>query len=65
MKSHPTSIENLPVNEPGNPTDDGCIQATAGRDEEPEGTTARHQKSDSAGNIQTPEDARGMPGYPH
>lgn len=52
------------MHEPGNSTDDGCIQVTAGRDEEPDATTVLDHKSDSAGNIQTPEEAHGMPSYP-
>lgn len=64
MKPHPTSIENLPVNDLGDPNDDGCILGTAGHDEDPNATTDCDHESDSAGNVQTPEDAHGLPGYP-
>lgn len=64
MKPHPTSTQNLPENDPGLPNDDGCILGTAGRDEDPNATTDWDHESDSAGNVLTPEDARGLPGYP-
>ncbi|MBC3346846.1 hypothetical protein HU811_09395 [Pseudomonas sp. SWRI196] len=47
-----------------NPNDDGFVLGTAGRDEDPNAAPAyaidrRHERDEL-----TPEDARGMPGYP-
>ncbi|SCZ35913.1 MULTISPECIES: hypothetical protein [unclassified Pseudomonas] len=47
-----------------NPNDDGFVLGTAGRDEDPNAAPAyaidrRHDRDEL-----TPEDARGMPGYP-
>lgn len=47
-----------------NPNDDGWVLGTAGRDEDPNAAPAyaidrRHERDEL-----TPEDARGMPGYP-
>jgi hypothetical protein len=64
MKAHPSTTENLPTNESGNLNNDGCILVSAGFDDAQNATTNWDQDSDSAGNIQTPEDAHGMPGYP-
>ncbi|MHC8333543.1 hypothetical protein [Pseudomonas sp. LB3P25] len=64
MKPHSTSTQNLPENDSSHPNDDGCILGTAGRDEDPNATTDWDHESDSAGNVLTPEDARGLPGYP-
>jgi hypothetical protein len=64
MKAHPSTTENLPTNESGNLNNDGCILVSAGLDDAQNATTNWDQDSDSAGNIQTPEDAHGMPGYP-
>ncbi|MDT8907749.1 hypothetical protein V9K90_11370 [Pseudomonas sp. CCNWLW56] len=49
---------------PDNPNDDGFVLGTAGRDEDPNAAPAyatdrRHDRDEL-----TPEDARGMPGYP-
>jgi hypothetical protein len=49
---------------PANPNDDGFVLGTAGRDEDPNAAPAyaidrRHERDEL-----TPEDARGMPGYP-
>jgi hypothetical protein len=64
VKPHPSSNKNAPVENLGNPNDDGCVLGTAGRDEDPNATTDWDHESDSAGNVQTPDDAHGMPGYP-
>ena len=63
MKPHPASTENHPSNESGNSNNDGCILVSAGLDDAQDATTNWDQDSDSAGNVQTPEDAHGMPGY--
>ncbi|CAN1595242.1 hypothetical protein LOY35_02310 [Pseudomonas sp. B21-028] len=47
-----------------NPNDDGWVLGTAGRDEDPNAAPAyaidrRHERDEL-----TPEDARGLPGYP-
>ena len=47
-----------------NPNDDGFVLGSAGRDEDPNAAPAyatdrRHERDEL-----TPEDARGMPGYP-
>jgi hypothetical protein len=65
MKPHSTSNQNLPENDPSRPNDDGCILGTADRDEDPNATTDRDHEVDSADNGLTPEDARGLPGYPN
>jgi hypothetical protein len=64
MKNHPLSIKKGPIENLGNPNDDGCVLGTAGRDEDPNKTTDWKRKTDSAGNLQSPDDAHGMPGYP-
>lgn len=64
MKPHSTSNQNLPEDDLGPPNDDGCVLGTAGRDEDPNATTDWDHESDSAGNVLTPEDTRGLPGYP-
>jgi hypothetical protein len=65
MKPHSTSTQNLPENDPSRPNDDGCILGIADRDEDPNATTDRDHEVDSADNGLTPEDARGLPGYPN
>ncbi|MCP2075835.1 UNVERIFIED_ORG: hypothetical protein J2Y77_005271 [Pseudomonas lini] len=49
---------------PTNPNDDGFVLGTAGRDEDPNAAPSyaidrRHDRDEL-----TPEDARGLPGYP-
>lgn len=64
MKNHPDQTTPRPDEELGNPNDDGCVLGTAGRDEDPNATTDWDHDTDSAGNVMTPEDRRGLPGYP-
>lgn len=45
------------------PNDDGCVLGTAGREEDPN-TTTDWQHPGDANDVLTPEDSRGMPGYP-
>lgn len=65
MKSHPSSTEPSPTDDVVQPNDDGCVLGTAGRDEDPNATTDWDRDSDSSGTILTPDDAHGLPGYPH
>lgn len=51
------------LNETINPNDDGFVISTAGRDEDPNATTDWDHAPDS-GEAMTPEDTRGLPGYP-
>nr|WP_314561858.1 hypothetical protein [uncultured Pseudomonas sp.] len=39
MKHDPSNTEPVPVKNPQNPNDDGCVVGTAGRDEDPNATT--------------------------
>ena len=49
---------------PTNPNDDGFVLGTAGRDEDPNAAPAYATDSRHDRDELTPEDARGMPGYP-
>jgi hypothetical protein len=64
MKPDPTSTKNSPTNSEGAPNDDGFVLGTAGRDEDPNATTDWNHDSDATGNNLSPDDARGLPGYP-
>lgn len=48
----------------GNPNEDGCVLGTAGRDEDPNQCAGYPKPDGDSNSVQTPEDARGMPGYP-
>ena len=52
-----------------NPSDDGCVPGTAGGKGNPDAAPAEAavqplEREQSAGRELSPEDARGMPGYP-
>ncbi len=46
-----------------NPNDDGFAIGTAGRDEDPNATTDWDVSRDNE-DVMTPDDTRGLPGYP-
>lgn len=48
----------------GNANEDGCVLGTAGRDEDPNQRADYPEPDGDSNSVQTPEDARGMPGYP-
>lgn len=64
MKPHQPITSNLPDNDLGEPNDDGFVLGTAGRDEDPNATTDWDHPKDASENVLTPDDKRGMPGYP-
>lgn len=64
MKTHPSN-QDEPVEDLGNPNDDGCVLGTAGRNEDPNATTDWDTKGKSPGHRQAPDDARGLSGHPH
>ncbi|KIF56586.1 hypothetical protein EVS84_25945 [Pseudomonas koreensis] len=51
------------LNETLNPNDDGFVIGTAGRDEDPNATTDWDVSRDNE-DVMTPDDTRGLPGYP-
>ncbi|WP_131108270.1 hypothetical protein [Pseudomonas sp. Sample_10] len=65
MKTDPSTDPNKPIKDLGNPNDDGCVIGTAGRNEDPNATTDWDKKKNPSGRRQGPNDARGLPGYPH
>lgn len=64
MKPHPSTTKDKPVEDLGDPNDDGCVLGTAGRDEDPNRTTDWEKKRNVSGHPQGPNDTRGLPGYP-
>jgi hypothetical protein len=64
MKTHPPTPDK-PIEDLGNPNDDGCVLGTAGRNEDPNATTDWDKKGKSPDHRKAPNDARGLPGYPH
>ena len=60
--THPSSNDKA-LNEDINPNDDGFVIGTAGRDEDPNATTDGQVRRDNE-DVMTPEDTRGLPGYP-
>jgi hypothetical protein len=65
MKPDPSTTKNEPTRDLNNPNDDGCVLGTAGRDEDPNATTDWDKERNAEDHRQGPNDARGMPGYPH
>ena len=63
MKATPHDKTSMPNDEFTAPNDDGFVLGTAGRDEDPN-TTTDWQHPGDANDVLTPEDSRGMPGYP-
>jgi len=61
---NPSILKGKPDEDLGNPNDDGCVLGTAGRDEDPNQGADYHKPESDPKNVQTPEDAHGMPGYP-
>lgn len=63
MKHDPSNTQNLPVQNPAEPNDDGCVIGTAGRDEDPNATTDwNHQGSHATPADATVKPANGTPG---
>jgi hypothetical protein len=60
--NHPSSNDKT-LDDTGNPNDDGFAIGTAGRDEDPNATTDWDVSRDSE-DVMTPDDTRGLPGYP-
>jgi len=58
-----SSRPDTPLEENVNPNDDGFVLGTAGRDEDPNATTDGNRRPES-GEVMTPDDTRGLPGYP-
>ncbi|MBC3271294.1 MULTISPECIES: hypothetical protein [unclassified Pseudomonas] len=60
--SNPSSSDK-PLDDTVNPNDDGFVLGTAGRDEDPNATTD-WDHAGAGGDVMTPADSRGLPGYP-
>ena len=63
MNATPHDKTSTPNDELDAPNDDGFVIGTAGREEDPNTTTDWKHPGD-ANDVLTPEDSRGMPGYP-
>lgn len=61
----PSTTQDKPIKDLDNPNDDGCVLGQAGRNEDPNATTDRDKERNSPGHRQGPNEARGLPGYPH
>ncbi|TFB34642.1 hypothetical protein E3W21_27775 [Pseudomonas sp. F01002] len=57
----PSTTQDKPIKDLGNPNDDGCVLGQAGRNEDPNATTDRDNKRNSPGHRQGPNEARGLP----